>query len=615
MRKAIFEFANSGALSEESKAELLYELEHSRDIFDVGATYMEHGGFLGWLDKTTNTAQKDLETIGTIASFLEEDEQKVLNFASGATSTGGTMLLTLSGAALTPVIGPAAAGWAGALMGAVPSWADTKEYYRIQKGASKGSASFWATMQFLGEAAVNHGGSASFVDDLFDPKGFYGGLQRQMAKNPGTFMQNLKTAAKYSAKHIAQAGAEEGFEGLAELGMEKGVELSFDLVNAEIEAIQRGEGVSVFRPLINLTEQITQTDPVEIGKEMFNAFSSEAVMGMIFRAVGDVAMTPVAFKRAGQARKYVNIGDTKHEIAFSLPATAGLSIGAGIAKKMGAGEGVENIAMGILADQFNQIFDNTYLSSINDIFRGYEDGTGVMTRLLNTTAESYMQQMFSPAALRAVAKMQDPYARDTGSESSLRQMINETVIQNWPGIRQTLPVKYDVTGDPMTQHKAYQKGGVWESTVMNFVDSMLSPTSTYSDKNDDQLIELLDISYRTGETAFLPPASFATKNKLYVTKTIAKKMKVADSGFNVHLDDAQMRKVNQMYSDILFNGTGELKIQKPGGVGNYKVDGLCDVMDSREWKKMSDGERIERIDELKKTVKELMTAYVVRNYH
>jgi len=30
---------------------------------------------------------------------------------------------------------------------------------------------------------------------------------------------------------------------------------------------------------------------------------------------------------------------------------------------------------------------------------------------------------------------------------------------------------------------------------------------------------------------------------------------------------------------------------------------------------MADGERIERIDELKKTVKELMTAYVVRNYH
>ena len=135
---------------------------------------------------------------------------------------------------------------------------------------------------------------------------------------------------------------------------------------------------------------------------------------------------------------------------------------------------------------------------------------------------------------------------------------------------------------------------------------MLSPTATYSDKDDAALSELLDLSYRTSDTSFLPNAEFASKNSVYVTKTLAKKLKAGDSGITLNLDDAQTRRVNQLYSDILFNGTNGVKYRTANGFGTYKVKGLRSLMDSKDYALMTDEERVKAIEEMKAQVKELV---------
>jgi hypothetical protein len=297
---------------------------------------------------------------------------------------------------------------------------------------------------------------------------------------------------------------------------------------------------------------------------------------------------------------YINIGDTKHEIAFSLPATAGLAIGAGIAKRMQNQESLKNIIFGVAADQTNALFDNSYLSTINDMFTGYEEGSSKLIQALEKAGESYVSQMFSPSILRAFAKASDTYARDTSSKNEFRQMLNETVLQNWPIIRQTLPIKYDMTGDEMTQHKAYDEGGAWENAVLHWMDSLLSPTATYSDKDDAALVELLDLSYRTGKYDMLPTALIGDKDyALKITKADGKKLGLGGS-MNIELTEDEKRYFNQQYGYIMFNGS-----EADGIVG------LREFIASENWAKMDDDARTAAIKKHMEHVKLFISSKVI----
>ena len=304
---------------------------------------------------------------------------------------------------------------------------------------------------------------------------------------------------------------------------------------------------------------------------------------------------------------YINIGNTKHEIAFTMPALAGLAIGAGIASRIEDDETLYNIAFGVVEDQANQFFENSYLSSINDIFRGYREGSDIIFTTLETMGESYVTQMLSPSILRAFAKAADPYARDTTSSSQIRQMLNEMVIQNWPVLRQTLPVKYDVTGDAATQHKAYQPGGAWENAALHWLDSLLSPTATYSDKDDSTLTELLDLSYVANDTACLPTPLIGDKDwSLSITASFAKELgfKNGNKGtpLNIPLEDSEKRLLNQEYSSLLFNGSGSVRYKDEHG-RFVEVTGLREMMNGAAWEKADVKERVDMVADKIKEVK------------
>lgn len=304
---------------------------------------------------------------------------------------------------------------------------------------------------------------------------------------------------------------------------------------------------------------------------------------------------------------YFNIGDTKHEIAFTMPALVGFVIGAGIAERVKDRESLWNIAVGVVSDQVNQFFDNSYLSSLNEVLSGYEEGSSKFFHTVEKTAESYLSQTFSPSALRAFAKAADPYTRDTTSSNWMRQMLNEIVVQNWPFIRQTLPIKYDLTGDAMTQHKVYQAGGVWENAAMHWIDSLLSPTATYSEKDDPALVELLDLSYATNDTGCLPTQLIDDKEwSLAVTASFAKKLGYVEdkkgTPFDIDLSDDEKREVNREYSSLLFNGSGTTQYMDKDGAYTSVV-GLREMLESDDWKNAEDD--AERVKMVKAKIEEV----------
>ena len=294
---------------------------------------------------------------------------------------------------------------------------------------------------------------------------------------------------------------------------------------------------------------------------------------------------------------YIQLGDTKHEIAFTMPSLAGFAIGAGIWQRMQDKAAVNEITWGILYDGANQLFDNSYVSALNDLLGGYGTFADKVKNIIPKTGEALMQQTFSPAIFRAIAKAMDPYARDTSSKNAIMQSINENVLQSWPFFRQTLPKKYDLTGDEMTQHKAYAPGSEWENAALNFIDSMLSPTATYTAKDDEALCELLDLSYRLemegidSPTNVLPTALISKKSyALDINKSTAKKLGIGEEARSIELTEEEKREINREYGSLLFNGSGTAAYYEPGA-GLQQVDGLRKLIASDDYVRMTDEEK------------------------
>lgn len=324
---------------------------------------------------------------------------------------------------------------------------------------------------------------------------------------------------------------------------------------------------------------------------------------------------------------YIEIGGTMHEIDWMNPACAALAVGAGFMDRIGNKDTALNIAGGVVQDTWDQLFEASYLSAINDLFSGYKDSGQFIASTISSTAKSYAQQMFAPSLVRAAARWSDPYVRDTKSSSDVRQFLAENIVQYWPGLRQTLPIKADLTGEKMTQRKAYQEGGAWENAALHFIDSFFTPTATYSAKDDEALYELLDLSYRLdsiGEngSSVLPTQFIADKSfELTVNKTTAKSNKANRQydeqtgkyeyqSFSIELTDEEKRALNAEYGDLLFNGSGNAYYRKANGIST-SVEGLRAIMNSPKWKRMTDEERAEAVTQEAKKVKDLLYTKVI----
>ena len=348
-----------------------------------------------------------------------------------------------------------------------------------------------------------------------------------------------------------------------------------------------------------------------------------AIVGALLASLGAIqpGREDEEDKKLGVIRKaqgrsystYFKLGDWEIPLDFAQPSSGPLYIGAKIAwaiEEMGDDVNVPaligTVLYGSALETGNQLFDNSFLSGFSALFSGYNDAAGIASNIAENIAENQASRL-TPSAIRALAKVTDPYVRDVYSQNAVKQFLNRQIVQNWPLLRQTLPVKTDITGDATLQNGYYNWGQENQNAALHFLNAFATPWTTLGEKNDAALDTLIDLSYRTGETSFLPGEMVsASKYEVSVTKTLAKELKVGKVGFNqyegfkIRLTDEEKRWANSTYADTLFNGSGR------------DVIGLRAMMSGSRWERMSDEERIEAVRDMQKTAKKQVLTELVR---
>ena len=348
-----------------------------------------------------------------------------------------------------------------------------------------------------------------------------------------------------------------------------------------------------------------------------------AVVGALLASLGAIqpGREDEEDKKLGVIRKtqgrsystYFKLGDWEIPLDFAQPSSGPLYIGAKIAwalEEMGGDVNapalIGTVLYGSALETGNQLFDNSFLSGFSALFSGYNDAAGIASNIAENIAENQASRL-TPSAIRALAKVTDPYVRDVYSQNAVKQFLNRQIVQNWPLLRQTLPVKTDITGDATLQNGYYNWGQENQNAALHFLNAFATPWTTLGEKNDAALDTLIDLSHRTGETGFLPGEMVsASKYEVSVTKTLAKELKVGKVGFNqyegfkIRLTDEEKRWANSAYADTLFNGSGRDTI------------GLRTMMSGNRWERMSDEERIEAVRDMQKTAKKQVLTELVR---
>lgn len=348
-----------------------------------------------------------------------------------------------------------------------------------------------------------------------------------------------------------------------------------------------------------------------------------AIVGALLASLGAIqpGREDEEDKKLGVIRKaqgrsystYFKLGDWEIPLDFAQPSSGPLYIGAKIAwalEEMGDDVNVPSligtVLYGSALETGNQLFNNSFLSGFSALFSGYNDAAGIASNIVENIAENQASRL-TPSAIRALAKVTDPYVRDVYSQNAVKQFLNRQIIQNWPLLRQTLPVKTDITGDATLQNGYYNWGQENQNAALHFLNAFATPWTTLGEKNDAALDTLIDLSYRTGETSFLPGEMVsASKYEVSITKTLAKELKVGKVGFNqyegfkIRLTDEEKRWANSTYADTLFSGNGRDTI------------GLRAMMSGSRWERTSYEERMEAVRDMQKTAKKQVLTELVR---
>lgn len=359
--------------------------------------------------------------------------------------------------------------------------------------------------------------------------------------------------------------------------------------------------------VMNLGRGLTGTGMMVLGVALAN-------MGLIRKGREDEDDAKLAAIEKSNGRSYgmyFDLFGIQIPLDFAFPAVAPLVTGAEVAESIEQFEGdwgamAVDMNKRMAASSIDQLFDNSMLSGVSDVFRGYKDGAQIATSILEGVVENTASRL-TPSAVRAFAKFTDPYVRDTKSQNYIRQVINQTIIQNWPLLRQTLPTAKTITGEEQLQTGANSWNKESQNAALHFLNSFITPWTAGSETSDALLDELVDIAYRKKETGWLPGQLVSgNKYEVSITKTLAKELKVGKVGFNqyegfkIRLTDEEKRWANSTYADTLFNGSGRDTI------------GLRAMMSGSRWERMSDEERIEAVRDMQKTAKKQVLTELVR---
>lgn len=199
-------------------------------------------------------------------------------------------------------------------------------------------------------------------------------------------------------------------------------------------------------------------------------------------------------------------GDTLLSIGFLDPLNAQLTTGALIADDIRSEEGVTagRVLGNSLSGALQSVLDTPVMSTFQDVATSYEysDASTTGGKVLDAAQKYAANQLSSviPNSLRGIAQGLDDTERNAYSSDNVWQQVIDNAKASIPGLRETLPAKTDVWGNPVKN----------EGGVRNFMNRNINPGNITTYKTDAVSSEIEKISEATG--ASLYPARTAPRS-------------------------------------------------------------------------------------------------------
>ena len=210
----------------------------------------------------------------------------------------------------------------------------------------------------------------------------------------------------------------------------------------------------------------------------------------------------------------------------------------------------------------DQIFDASYMTGLADVFGGYGNPTeNIATSLFSSAVSQNV-----PALLGQLADAMDPYVRDTKDKNLIMEALKSGLINNIPGLRESLPKKIDVTGQPVMQGK-------------EGVENFFNPFTVTDARNDAVLNEMMRVSESVGNSTMLPSDALSGRKNSF-------------QGLTFTVDTQTKEAYKQRYGDLWYNGGTYVD----GNGNKVKVQGVADLIESSAYAKMSDTEKAKAIE-------------------
>ena len=240
-------------------------------------------------------------------------------------------------------------------------------------------------------------------------------------------------------------------------------------------------------------------------------------------------------------------GDQLLSIGFLDPLNAQLTTGALIADDIRSEAGVTGgrVLGNSLSGALQSVLDTPVMSTFQDVATNYEySGASTPGGKMMDAAQKYAANQLSsiiPNSLRGIAQGLDDTERNAYSSDNVWQQAVDNAKASIPGLRETLPAKTDVWGNPVKN----------EGGIRNFMNRNINPGNVTTYKPDAVSSEIEKISE-------------ATNTSLYPDRTAPRSLKV--DGEAVSLTFEQRSMYQKAYGDAYSAAVTSLMNDK-----NYKA--------------------------------------------
>ena len=280
-----------------------------------------------------------------------------------------------------------------------------------------------------------------------------------------------------------------------------------------------------------------------------NGLTNGSMVDNDFRGTMDLQANQ---KLTGNQPYSLKFGDKSYTFDWAQPTALPFSAGVNMANNDGLG------LIGSIAGGVNTVTEQPLFQGIQDLVSNLnteqDKGKAVMKTIAGVPAS------FTPGLLNQVNQLMDNNIRETYDPNVWMQGLNKAKARI-PGLAQTLPIRPDVTGQPMQR---YQNGS------NNLFNVMFNPGFSRSNSGNPAVNSMLDIYNKTGETSQLFP-------------TVKKTLKI--NGENKQLTPEEY-----------------VNYQKLTGQANNQF--INDLINSDQYQYMDDADRINTINGIQTNVNE-----------